>query len=103
MTLLAGAQAPERYEVTITNPVGDPSPLDFTTVSAVRLLVRTPRAADVVWPVTVVSQTTSTLVVRHLFELQDVGLPGAYQVLAELTVPDGIRRAGPAVLSVSSV
>ena len=101
VALLAGAQAPERIRFSIANVTGEPNPLDLSTVSAVSLSVILPDSARrVTWSATVVAQDAASLVVEHVFSLADVLAPGGYNVLAELTTPAGVRRAGPYTLTV---
>lgn len=97
----AGAQAPERLRLEVTNPPLAAEPLDLNTVSAVRLAVVTPDGRSLDWDSTHALETIEsvlTLVVVHEFAFVDIEQPGPYKLELLLTVPSGIRRAGPTVL-----
>jgi hypothetical protein len=96
----AGAQAPERLTLRVEDAVGDSEPLDLSTVSAVRLEVRKPDGVTVVWPVDILQQEADHILVEHEYLVTDVWVPGTYQLRVFLTVPDGVRRAGPGMLQV---
>jgi hypothetical protein len=99
MTVYVGALAPERVEVTITNAALASAPLDLSTVTAVNLAVRSP-VQSFTWALTVTSQSTTEIVGHYAFGEGDVGAAGDYDVTVLLTVPGGVRRAGPTVLRV---
>jgi hypothetical protein len=91
----ARAQAPERLILTVANTAGDPEPLDFTTVTAVVLLVQRPNGARDTWAVTIQGQTSGLLTLERVWSLPDLETQGRYTVEVQMTVPSGIRRAGP--------
>lgn len=99
MTVYVGALAPERVVVTIDNAELASSPLDLSTVTAVALDVRAP-SQRFVWALTITSQTSTRIVGYHDFAEGDVGEAGNYKIMAQMTVPGGVRRAGPSVLEV---
>ncbi len=99
MTVYVGALAPERVEVTIANADLASAPLDLSTVTAVNLDVRTP-SQRFTWALTITAQSSTQIVGYHEFAAGDVGGAGDYKVIANLTVPGGVRRAGPTVLKV---
>jgi hypothetical protein len=103
--VLAGARSPEQIRLTITNVGGDPEPLDFTTVTAIALLITRPDGSRVTWSTATESQTDTELVLVHVFDADglEVDRAGAYGVAVDMTVPAGIRRTGPGVLHVQRV
>jgi hypothetical protein len=100
--MLAGAQAPERLKLTITNAQLASEPLDLSTVTAVSLQVTRPSGVVVTWSTTIDTQTSTSLVVLHTFAAPDVPTAGEYGILILLTVPTGVRRAGPSSLQVTA-
>ncbi len=101
MSVLRGAQAPERVQITIANIESDPDPLDLTGVSAAVISVAKPSGQlPEEWSATIASQSASELVLEHVFDAADVEQPGAYLLTISLTVLDGVRRAGPVTLQV---
>lgn len=96
----AGAQAPERLRIVVSNAALEPEPLDLSTVTAVSFLVVTPRGDRRVWAAAITAQSASALTTEHVFEINDVYAGGSYQIDLQLTTPDGIRRAGPTALQV---
>lgn len=99
MTVYVGALSPERVEVTIDNAALASTPLDLSTVTAVDLDVRTP-VQRFTWPLVVTSQSATQIVGTYDFQEGDLGAAGDYKIMALLTVPSGVRRAGPTVLKV---
>jgi predicted RNA-binding protein with PUA domain len=53
-----------------------------------------------VWDATIESQTADQINALHVFGVNDVYAGGSYQIDVQLTVPAGIRRAGPTALQV---
>lgn len=96
----AGAVAPERLRVTVENAELAAEPLDLGAVTATTIAVTRPDGSRAEWLTDVVSQTAQKLVVEHVYEIDDVWLPGVYHLSIALEVPEGIRRAGPTVLNV---
>lgn len=96
----AGAQAPERLRIEITNAELAPEPLDLSTVTGVTLLVITPRGDRRAWAATIESQSSAQINALHVFDLNDVYAGGSYQIDVQLATPAGIRRAGPTALQV---
>lgn len=91
-----GAQAPEALSVEVTSD--DIVDLDLTSVTAVSLAVNKPGMEwndETSWPVAIDTQTTTVLSVHHDFAVADVDTLGAYRVMIVMSVPTGIRRAGP--------
>ena len=99
MTVYVGALGPERVEVTIDNAELASSPLDLSTVTDVDLDVHAPNQRFT-WPLTVTTQSADVIVGYYEFAEGDVGGAGDYRITALLTVPGGVRRAGPTVLKV---
>lgn len=99
-TVRAGAQAPERLTLRVEDAAGDPDPLDLSTVTSVTLSVRHPNGKNVAWPVTILEQDATHILVEHEYALTDVWDPGSYELSIKLAVPSGVRRAGPSVLTV---
>lgn len=86
------AEDPEAVDLTITNEDGQTA--DLTTVSGVVLLVRRPDGTSAEWLTTILSATTTTVEVRHVFASGDVPKTGAYHIRPRMYFPgDVIRRA----------
>lgn len=100
MSVLAGAQAPEVLRLNVENAEAASEPLDLTTVSAVSLSVTQPDGRRVTWAAEIESATEDLLVLEHEFAAVDVEQPGNYAIVILLTVPGGVRRAGPTSLPV---
>lgn len=98
--VLAGAQAPEALRVTVSNAGAASDPLDLTTVTAAELSVQRPDGQRVTWEATIASASATELVLEHVFDAIDVDARGQYRITIALTVPGGVRRAGPTVLQV---
>jgi hypothetical protein len=98
--VLAGAQAPESLRIEIANADLEGAPLDLSTVSQVDFLVVKPSGERVIWATTITAQSTTALNADHSFALNDVLIAGFYQIDVRLTVPGGVRRAGPTTLEV---
>ena len=99
VSVQAGAQAPERFQIQVAAAPGDTEPLDLTTVSAASLRVTGPDGQAVTWSCTTVSVTSLLLVLEHVFAASDVGARGQYSIVVQLTVPTGVRRTGPIILN----
>lgn len=91
MALRAKAQPPERLRISIVNDDDDPEPLDFTTVISATIVTTRPNDS-VEWGTTIVSVTTGTLLLEHVWALGDLSLPGCYVFDVHMVVPSGIRR-----------
>ncbi len=100
MSVLAGAQAPEHFDLAIENAEAATEPLDLTTVTDVSLQVVTPSGARKTWDATIEDQEESLLVVSHIYDVNDIQIPGRYSIVAIMAVPGGVRRAGPTALEV---
>lgn len=103
MSVLAGAIAPARFQVTVENLSTDPAPLDLSTVTAVTLSVDKP-GADLgeTWSASIFSQTSTKLVVEHVFDTYgaEVEFPGDYLITVNMSTPGGPRRASASKLVV---
>ncbi len=102
MFIQAGAQAPECIEFSIANPALASQPFDLTSVTAASVRVLRPDGRVATWAVDIVAQTAELLTLRHTFALDDVYLGGQYRVSVDMTVPAGVRRAGPTMIEVQS-
>lgn len=98
--VFAGAQAPEALEISVSNVGGAADPLDLSTVTEAEFAVTTPTGRRVTWATTIASQSAAALVLQHVFALADVDTPGPYRITVYMTVPGGVRRAGPTTLQV---
>jgi hypothetical protein len=91
-TVLRGARPPETLRVTIVNPPGaTQTPLDLTSVTAVRLVFEDEAVPE--WTTAIVTQTTTLLVVHHVFQAGDVDVARNRRVNVMLDGPFGQRRA----------
>lgn len=97
----AGAQAPERLRVTIENAALEPNPLDLTTVTACAITATRPDGRRETWSTLITTQVADQLIVERVWLLNDVFLAGRYHLDINLTIPGGVRRAGPTVLDVT--
>jgi hypothetical protein len=86
--------------ISVSNAELAPEPLDLTIVTAAAFAVTTPRGDRVVWAAEITEQTATLLILEHAFAINDVNAAGRYQINIQLTVPDGVRRAGPTSLQV---
>jgi hypothetical protein len=100
MSILAGARAPEYLRLRVENAEAASSPLDLTSVTAVTLEVTTSQGDRVQWDAEIETQTAELLVIKHVFDPQDVEFPGTYRIVITMAVPEGTRRAGPTSLLV---
>jgi hypothetical protein len=102
VSFLAGAKAPERFRLTIENSPSDPDPLDLSTVISVTMTATCQDLINSVWPVSVVAQSSNALTIEHVFDSYgaEIERTGIYRLNLELTVPTGVRRAGPTTLRV---
>ena len=101
VSVQAGAQAPERLRITVQNAALEPSPLDLTLVTAVTIDVTRPDGRHETWLTTITGQDAASLVVEHIFAVNDVFASGTYHLDLNMSIPAGIRRAGPTVLQVT--
>jgi hypothetical protein len=104
VSVLRGARAPERFQIAISNAELAAEPLDLTTVTAFALQVTNPKGEASAWSVDVVDAAAADLVtLEHVFDADgaEVELPGNYSLLISMTVPSGVRRAGPTTLPVT--
>jgi hypothetical protein len=76
-----------------------PSGVDLSEVSAASLFVRRPDGVETSWPVTMSEQSATTLRLTHVFDIDDVDVPGTYVLVARLTVPGGFIRSKPRSLA----
>ncbi len=95
-------QAPERLRIRISNPTAEAEPLDCTTVTAAVLKARHWRSGEHVWSATILTAQTNLLLLEHVWALGEVSYPGDYRIDIELTVPPGVRRAGPVIMRVTA-
>lgn len=102
IAILVNPQAPERLRIRISNPTGSSEPLDLSTVSDVALKVRHPTSGEQTWTAEVLTQTADLLLLEHVWALGEVSYPGDYRIDLELTVPGGVRRAGPVIMPVTA-
>lgn len=87
--------------MSIANAAADPEPLDLSTVTAVTVRVTRPvYPQPAVWVAIILTQTSTLIELEKVFELADVEAFGAYRIEFLLTVPGGVRRAGPVTLNV---
>lgn len=101
VSVRAGAQSPERLRVTVENAALEPNPLDLTLVTAVSITATRPDGRRENWAMTITDQATDSLVVERVWLINDVFAAGLYSIDVIMTVPAGIRRAGPTVLEVT--
>lgn len=99
--VLTGALAPECLTLPVENASFEDEPLDLTTVTGWSLLVGMPDGF-VTWSVTVDSVSADRAVLRHVFAQGDTDQIGTYKIMVLMTVPGGVRRAGPSTLQVYS-
>jgi len=90
-----GAAAPEALVVTITPGT---SGLDMTTVTVVVFQVG---ETAVTWATTLSAVSTSSLKATHIFAADDVPVATSKSLMAKLTTPAGVMRAGPFTLTVT--
>lgn len=101
VSVQSGAQAPERLRVTIANAALEPNPLDLTTVTGVSISATRPDGRHETWATAITTQAADSLIVERVWLINDIYAAGLYRVDVILTVPSGIRRAGPTVLEVT--
>ena len=99
MTVYVGALAPENVQITITNAALASAPLDLSTVTTITLDVDAP-SQSFSWAAQIMSQSATEIVCKHEFAEGETGEAGDYKIMVILTVPGGVRRAGPTVLKV---
>jgi hypothetical protein len=85
----------------VTNAELETEPLDLLTVTAAAFEVTRQDGTRQTWAVDIAEQTEILLVLDHEFAITDVDQAGRYSIAIVLTVPAGIRRAGPTVLQVT--
>jgi len=99
ITIYKGGLPTEAIEFDISQAT---SGLVMTTVTAVTFDVKQPDGTMVVWGGTILVGATATLLrAQHVFSLPDTIQIGKYVLMAYLTVPGGVRRAGPTVFMVA--
>ncbi len=91
-----GAEAPESVTVTVAASGAE----DLTTVSAASIWVKRGTQAPVQWSASIVSQTTTSITLQHVFQSGDVAVAGRLAVVAHLTTPSGVIRSKPTTLIV---
>jgi len=87
-----GGVSPEAITVDVETGT---SGLDLTTVTAAILRVGRPDGSVVTWSVAMSAQTATSLLLTHVFMAGDLPMVGRYAVVAELTIPAGMRRCNP--------
>lgn len=102
IAILVNPQAPERLRIRISNPAAASEPLDLTTVTAVVMKVRHTMSGEQTWAADILSQEANLLLLEHVWALGEVSYAGSYRIDLELTVPAGVRRAGPLYLPVTA-
>lgn len=95
-------QAPERLRIRVSNPTAASEPLDLAQVSGVAGKVRHPVSGEQVWAFEILSQASNLLLLEHVWALGEATHTGTYRIDLELSVPEGIRRAGPVLVQVTA-
>lgn len=101
VTIYARARAPEKLAITVN---AGSSGLDLTTVTQVDFEVtNTASKRQVTWRSTIQGGATSSqLVAKHTWDANgdETAAAVTLRIFALLTVPGGIRRAGPFTLNI---
>lgn len=93
-----GAVAPEGVSISISQ--GD-SGIDLSTVTGVSMLVQRPDGTETTWAGVIISGATAlALTASHTFQAGDLDRPGRYVIVVALTVPAGVIRTRPRILTV---
>lgn len=97
--IYAGAAAPEGLRVVVRR---GQTTVDLSTVTAATLALRDALGNAATWSATIVEQSAERLVLEHVFDVfgRETMRVGRYRAFAMLTVPAGVRRAGPFTVSV---
>jgi len=87
MTVYINATAPQGASVRLTRRTG--STFDFSTVTDVAFEVSKPDKSIVTWDASIESQSTTELIIRHVFQTGDLPIAGLYILVPKLTVAGG--------------
>ncbi len=85
----SGVEAPEYIDAVLSR--GDTT-YDFTEVTGGCFCVRKQGGQTEIWPASVVTSTTSSVTLRHVFAPSETQVLGRYDIYAKLNLTGGVLR-----------